>query len=316
MESISQALQALSKNPKLQDFTEKQQALFNHPLIRRLRMKYPQLDEDVLKLHLNRLHQYVSDHQSCEQCPGLERCPNDMQGHYTKLTVQQWQDQVIIHDAKVACKKYTSHQSSDALKKRVRSFYLDEPALEKGFSIAEMIRLDKERSPAVDKVVEYLQQTKHRGLGTKGLYLAGGFGTGKTYLMCFLLHELAKQGHSGVIIYMPDFLEELKSMFQEPMKLKETVELMKETDVLVFDDIGAENINAWARDHILGTILNYRMNRKPTFYTSNYDLDALQKHFSFTHRDGEEEFKGQRLMDRIRPFVDVVTVKGANKRGE
>ncbi|MNU01938.1 Primosomal protein DnaI [compost metagenome] len=66
---------------------------------------------------------------------------------------------------------------------------------------------------------------------------------------------------------------------------------------------------------MLGSILNYRMNRKPTFYTSNYELDALEKHFSFTSKDGEEAYKGQRLMDRIRPFVDVIVVNGENKRG-
>jgi primosomal protein DnaI len=58
------------------------------------------------------------------------------------------------------------------------------------------------------------------------------------------------------------------------------------------------------------------MNRKPTFFTSNYDLDGLEKHFSFTSKDGEEEYKGQRIMDRIRPFVDVIVVNGYNKRGQ
>lgn len=316
MESISQALKALGKNPQLDSYEEKKNLLLNDPLIRRLRMKHPELDEDVLKLHLNRLYQYVKEQKNCDQCPGLDQCPNDMQGHYTKLSVQQWQEQTIVHDAKVSCSKFTARQSNDALRKRVKSFYLDEPAIEKGFSIVDMIEMDRERSKAVDRIIEYINKTKLSGLQLRGLYLAGGFGTGKTYLMCYLLHELAKQGYSGVIIYMPDFIEELKSMFSEPMRMKETVELLKETDILVFDDVGAENINAWARDHVLGTILNYRMNRKPTFYTSNYDLDALQKHFSFTQRDGEEEFKGQRLMDRIRPFVDTVVVKGTNKRGQ
>ncbi|MGO4276922.1 AAA family ATPase, partial [Paenibacillus sp. TAF58] len=42
----------------------------------------------------------------------------------------------------------------------------------------------------------------------------------------------------------------------------------------------------------------------------------LEKHFSFTNKDGDEEYKGQRIMDRIRPFVDVVVVTGTNKRGK
>src|SRR5690606_25979116 len=108
------------------------------------------------------------------------------------------------------------------------------------------------------------------------------------------------------IVYMPEFMEDLKSMFQEPQKLKETIDMMKETDFLIFDDIGAENMNPWLRDHVMGSILNYRMNRKPTFYTSNYDLDRLAQHFSFTSREGEDEEKGRRIMERIRTFVDVV----------
>lgn len=104
-------------------------------------------------------------------------------------------------------------------------------------------------------------------------------------------------------------------MIKEPERLNETIELLKTTDLLVFDDIGAENLNPWARDHVMGSILNYRMNRKPTFYTSNYELDALEKHFSFTNKDGDEQYKGKRLMDRIRPFVDTIVVKGTNKRG-
>ncbi|MNI03967.1 primosomal protein DnaI [compost metagenome] len=57
------------------------------------------------------------------------------------------------------------------------------------------------------------------------------------------------------------------------------------------------------------------MNRKPTFYTSNYPLDGLEKHLSITSKDGEEIYKGQRLMDRIAPFVDVIPLHGENQRG-
>lgn len=133
--------------------------------------------------------------------------------------------------------------------------------------------------------------------------------------MGYLLHELALSGFNGVIVYMPDFVEDLKSMIQDGQKLKETTEMLKNCDLLVFDDIGAENLSPWVRDHVMGSILNYRMNRKPTFYTSNYSLQGLEKHLSFTSKDGEEMYKGQRLMDRIRPFVDVITVKGKNQRG-
>ena len=175
---------------------------------------------------------------------------------------------------------------------------------------------DRMRAPAVNRVLRYISETKANGLSTQGLYLEGSFGTGKTFLMCYLLHELAVAGHTGVIIYMPDFVEDLKSMISEGQKLKEMTDVLKSCDLLIFDDIGAENLNPWVRDHVMGSILNYRMNRKPTFYTSNYNLEGLEKHLSFTNRDGEESNKGQRLMDRIRPFVDVIQVRGENQRGK
>ncbi|MBD2863335.1 primosomal protein DnaI [Paenibacillus oceani] len=295
---------------------EKTKLLLSDPLVAKLRAKYPEIDDRTLKINMNRIYQYVKEYKQCTNCPGLDRCPNDFEGYYTKLTVETINEQTYIHDQKVACKKLIAKQSQDAVRNRIRSFYIDDRALQQGYSTAEIVDIDPERVLAVERIVDYIHKTNEEGLQKEGLYLVGPFGTGKTFLMCYMLNQLAKKGHSGVIVYMPDFVEDLKSMITEPQRLKETVELLKETDLLVFDDIGAENLNPWARDHVMGTILNYRMNRKPTFFTSNHEPDELEKHFSFTSKDGDEEYKGQRIMDRITPFVEVVVVNGTNKRGK
>lgn len=316
MESLGELLRGMPGRQLLKQAEEKVHEVASHPLIAKLRKKYPQLDEHTIKLNLNKLHQYVTEYGHCSNCPGLERCPNDLQGHYTLLTIEPDEDRTRVYDQKVSCKKFLAQTSQDAIRKRIRSFYVDERALSQGYSSLEMVEKDPEREVAVEQVVDYIFKTRKEGLQKTGLYLAGHFGTGKTFLTCYLLYELAKDGYSGAIVYMPDFAEDLKSMFQDPLKLKETIDILKETDMLVFDDIGAENLNPWLRDHVMGAILNYRMNRKPTFFTSNHDLDALEKHFSFTSKDGDEEYKGLRIMDRIRPFVQVVLVNGYNKRGE
>jgi primosomal protein DnaI len=221
-----------------------------------------------------------------------------------------------LHDRKVSCKKLIAKQSQDAIRNRIRSFYIDNTALTHGYSTDEIVDIDPERVEAVGAILKYIRRTQAEGLQKEGLYLVGPFGTGKTFLMCYMLYQLAKSGQSGAIVYMPDFVEDLKSMFSEPQRMKETIDLLKETDLLVFDDIGAENLSPWVRDHVMGAILNYRMNRKPTFFTSNHEPEELEKHFSFTSKDGDEEYKGQRIMDRIRPFVEVVVVNGTNKRGK
>ncbi len=289
--------------------------LLADPLVRQFRAEHPELDNRDIKINLNRVYQYVKEQGHCAACPGLERCPNDFQGHYTVLECETLNGSVQLYDRKAPCAKLAARQTEQSIRTRIRSFYVDESSLHGGFSADDIMNTDPERMLAVGRLFSYIKTTKERGLQQKGLYLVGHFGTGKTFLMCYMLHELAKAGLSGVIVYMPEFVEDLKAMLDEPARLRETVELMKQTDLLVFDDIGAENLNPWVRDHVMGTILNYRMNRKPTFYTSNHDLEALERHFSFTNKDGDEAHKGQRVMDRIRPFVEKVWVNGENKRG-
>lgn len=315
MDSLSELLKSMPNPEWMRKSQENVKRMLDDPLIRKFRQKYPEVDDDTVKINMNKLYQHVKEYKNCSSCPGLEHCPNDMTGHYTMLSAQRLNERVFIHEEKTACKKFIAKQMQDAISSRIRTFHVDPKVFLRANSFADIVEIDLDRAFAVGKINEYVEKTMEEGIQTKGLYLVGPFGTGKTFLMCYMLYQLAKVGMTGTIVYMPDFAEDLKGMFQEPSRLKDTIELLKDTDLLVFDDIGAENLNPWLRDHVVGAILNSRMNRKPTFFTSNYELSALEKHFSFTNKDGDEEFKGQRIMDRIRPFVDVVVVKGTNKRG-
>lgn len=317
MESIANMLQSLPESLRSQiDIQSQQEKLLQLPVIRQWLAEHPECTEAEFKRSLNRFFQYAKDYSRCSQCPGLAKCPNDMPGHYTRLIMEPAPEGHRVVEQKVSCKKWLADQAAKQVRSRIHSFYVDDKALNQGYSTQEIVNRDPERAEAVEKVFDYIINTKKAGLSPRGLYLAGDFGTGKTFLMCYMLYELAKSGYGGAIVYMPDFMEDLKAMFQEPAKLNETITLLKDTDLLIFDDIGSENLNPWLRDHVLGSILNYRMNRKPTFFTSNYSLKSLEQHFSFTNRDGEEAHKGKRLMNRIEPFVEVIRVNGANQRGK
>lgn len=314
MKSIGDVLKQIPTSAHKAKAEKKIKKLMTNPLVIQLISNYPELTDYDLRTNINKLYQYVTEYGHCTHCPGLEQCPNDFAGHYTRLSIDNLNGYNYVYDRKIPCKKFLAYKHQRAVQDRVRSFYVDEIALKRGYSASEILENDMERSSAVLNIIEYIERTKRQGLVPKGMYLVGSFGTGKTFLISYVLYELARANYTGVIVYMPEFVEDLKSMFQEPQKLRETIEVMKESDLLVFDDIGAENITPWVRDHVLGSILNYRMNRKPTFYTSNYDLDALQKHFSYT-REGEDIHRAKRLIDRIIPFVSIVHVLGRNKRG-
>jgi len=301
--------------PELLDrIEEERRRVLEDPLVRRFADEHPELTELALRAHVHLLRQFSEEMQNCGKCPGLESCPNALPGHFTKLVVEMRDDGPVLYDIRSPCAKQIAWENQENIRRKIRTFHVDERALHHGYTTTEILDKDPERVAAVARILDYISATEENGLQTKGLYLVGGFGTGKTFLACYLLRELAKSGYSGAIVYMPEFVEDLKNMIGEPHRLQETVEALKTVDLLVLDDIGAENLSPWVRDHVLGSILNYRMGRKPTFFTSNHTLDELEKHFSFTARDGEEEYKGRRIMDRIRPYVDVVLVRGRNHR--
>jgi primosomal protein DnaI len=315
MDSLSNILKTWTQSTRSKQAEINIQQVFTDPLVQKFREKHPDVNEETIHINRNKIYQFVVEHRNCSNCPGLELCPNDLPGHYTVLQVDKLEERPYIHEKKISCKKFISKSNQDQISKRIHTFYIDPHVFNQSYSFEDILNKDMFRATAVNEITQYIEKTIEEGLQQKGMYLVGSFGTGKTFLMCYMLYQLAKVGLTGAIVYMPDFAEDLKSMFQDPQLMKETIDLLKDTDMLVFDDIGAENLNPWMRDHVMGAILNARMNRKPTFFTSNYELDSLEKHFSFTNKDGDEKFKGQRIMDRIRPFVDVVVVKGSNQRG-
>lgn len=315
MESLGEALRSWKAAPRLGNLDELAQRVLNDPLVLQLRSRYPEVDEHTLRINMNKLYQYAQEDRHCRSCPGLDRCPNDMQGHYTSITCTELNAKWQVFDHKTPCGKWLANEHQEQIRRRITCLNSHVELDADSYEAEQMLDLDSEREDAVLQLLAYVNRTRTEGLQKKGLFLMGSFGTGKTYMAAYLLHKLAKEGMTGVIVYMPDFVEDAKALMMEPQKLKETMTLMKETDLLVFDDIGAENLSPWVRDHVIGAILNHRMNRKPTFYTSNHDLESLERHFSFTHKEGEELHKGQRLMDRIRPFVEVVHVRGHNQRG-
>lgn len=140
----------------------------------------------------------------------------------------------------------------------------------------------------------------------------GNFGSGKTFLISALFHELEeKKNVTTQILYYPEILRTLKNdwdMYETKIKLYETV------DLLCIDDIGAEKVSDWSRDEVLGTILQTRMNQnKTTFFTSNLTLEELESHFKM-NSSMEEALKSRRIMERIKQLSTPMQLISENRR--
>ncbi len=87
--------------------------------------------------------------------------------------------------------------------------------------------------------------------------------------------------------------------------------LIKNTPLLLLDDIGAEYLTPWSRDEVLEPILQYRMDQNlPTFFTSNYNIQALEKHLTLF----DDRVKAKRIIERILQVSEEVELVSKNLR--
>ena len=110
-------------------------------------------------------------------------------------------------------------------------------------------------------------------------------------------------------------LIKLKSSFDDD-SYNDVLDEIMTSDVLLIDDIGAENNSSWSRDEILGTILQHRMdNNLTTFFTSNFTIDELETVLSETSK-GTDIIKARRIIERIKYLTVEEKLISKNKRNE
>lgn len=267
---------------------------------------------DKLNISHDKLIKYTSDledsakiYKHCLECKNILECPYQMTGY-------AYLPKVVDGNLSFSYKPCKYRKKLDAKTKYLKNVYLFEvPAEIKEASMDKIFMKDANRFETIEwlhKFINNYQDNKQQ----KGLYLYGNFGCGKTYLIAAMFNELAKNNVKSAIVYWPEYLRDLKASFQTDFK--EKYEQIKTIDLLLIDDIGAEVTSAWGRDEILGPILQYRMQEhKPTFFTSNLNLEALEEHLA-NSKDGTEIIKARRIIERINQLTDNITLISKNLR--
>ena len=260
--------------------------------------------DNIAYKYVTKLEQTVDDLNNCHNCKGLAGCRNKVTGmvYYPKLIDER------LEFNYVAC-KYLKKQIAE--NEEVKSEFYKMPYEIERARMSE-IEVDKTRSNVLKWIKKFYDSYKKEGKG-KGLYLHGSFGSGKTYIISALLNELSKEGYKVVVVYYPSFLSSLKENFNSE-DYGDRLEEVKDADLLLLDDIGAELISPWNRDEILGTIVQYRMdNKKSTFFTSNYNLEELENHLIIGNKV-EDKINARRIMERIKYLTDDMELIGENRR--
>ena len=287
----------------------KQEVLENPDIQKFLEENAVNISKQVVDRSLSKLYEYNSQTHHCEACQSLELCTNYMKGYEPRLVL----DRNLIDLEYVRCNRGVIEDERRKVTSMIDSIHMPKEVMEA--TLAGVDLEDGSRVVAVRAAKDFLNEWERTSvLPAKGLYINGKFGVGKSYLLGALANELAARHIHSVVVYVPEFLREMKQAIQD-QSLAEKIELVKRAPVLMLDDIGAETMSSWTRDEILGTILHYRMSEQlPTFLTSNFNYDELEHHLSFTQRGEKEVVKAGRIMERIRALTTPITLQGKNWR--
>jgi len=103
------------------------------------------------------------------------------------------------------------------------------------------------------------------------LLLIGPNGSGKTHLAAAIANKSLEDGALVLFATVPDLLDHLRAAFAPTSNevYDQLFSRMREAEVLVLDDLGAQQSSPWANEKLF-QLLNYRYNsRFPTVITAN-----------------------------------------------
>ena len=133
------------------------------------------------------------------------------------------------------------------------------------------------------------------------LLIFGGYGSGKTHLAAAIANSLIDRGIPVLFATYADHLEHIREEFDKTGK-RMYLSKMKNTPMLVLDDVGKEKLTDWAKE-IMFSVINYRYEHKlPFVLTTNLNESQLGNHI------------GGAVYSRMCEMCSAVTTKGGDHR--
>jgi len=116
----------------------------------------------------------------------------------------------------------------------------------------------------------------------------GTNGCGKTHLAAAIGNYQLKRGKPVLFIFVPDFLDHLRSTFSPDSKVTydEFFDKVKTSSLLILDDFGEQASTPWAQEKIYQVISHRYNDRLPTVITTCLSLEEIELRISSRLIDG------------------------------
>lgn len=154
--------------------------------------------------------------------------------------------------------------------------------------------------------------------GGDSLLIWGMPGNGKSHLAAAVCHEIKENGKIPVFQSVPELLERIRNTFQRNNKEteQEIMYALRECDLLVLDDIGAEKTSDWVLEVLFRIIDGRYRNKRPTMFTTNFSPTELLYRFMPDKPTADHEVSAKRLHSRILEVSTIVENKATDYRLE
>ncbi|MGX7776256.1 primosomal protein DnaI [Streptococcus pluranimalium] len=260
------------------------------------------LTQDEIKRSLPKFNQFINERRKFQD----QEDSYIAKGYEPILTMNEGYADVTYLETR----ELKEAQEQKAIENRINLVSL--PKSYKSISFDDVLLDDVKRLDVYESLVDFISQ--YPSPDQKGLYLYGDMGVGKSFFMAALAHELSEKKNAlTTILHYPSFTIDIKNAIKTD-SVKDEIDAVKTSEVLVLDDIGAEQTSSWVRDEVLQVILQYRMQENlPTFFTSNYSFADLERKLA-NGRNGDETWQAKRVMERVRFLAKETHLQGENRR--
>ena len=225
--------------------------------------------------------------------------------HRPKLVCENKEVNIVY----IETEEYRNKVESLKISNRVKTEFIPSRVLTYTF---ENLSRNREKGILATEIIKVCKNILSKQT-TRGVYVYGPTGTGKTYLMGCIYNYFKQNGKEPAILYYPEFIRKIKSKISNN-SYDFYIDLIRNEEILIIDDIGAENITEFIRDEVLGPIINHREAEKlPTFFSSNLSIDDLSELLS-NGRTTIDKTKALRIVERIHSLSVSHFLDGENER--
>jgi DNA replication protein DnaC len=188
---------------------------------------------------------------------------------------------------------------------RARSLEARIPARYRAISFEHSDVIDMERRfpTQVRELRRFVREIDANLDAGRGLWLTGGFGTGKTALAMIVSRAAIDAGRSVAIYSCPRLLAMLRESIDEREGgVVEFLDQLTAVDLLHIDDLGAEHRTEWVLEQLYSIINARYQDERATLVTSNLGPEEL----------GEQ--LGERIVSRLEGCCELLPFYGADAR--